>query len=72
MTLDNLIGKLLERINPDSSAIQRLLEAATLLASFSCPNHIVHLCSCGFARLPPGYNSNNFGYGCHWFRTKLI
>lgn len=28
MTLDNLIGKLLERINPDSSAIQRLLEAA--------------------------------------------
>lgn len=28
MTLDNLIGKLLERINPDSAAIQRLLEAA--------------------------------------------
>lgn len=28
MTLDNLIGKLLERIEPDSAAIQRLLEAA--------------------------------------------
>lgn len=28
MTLDNLIGTLLERINPDSAAIQRLLEAA--------------------------------------------
>ena len=28
MTLDNLIGKLLERIEPDSTAIQRLLEAA--------------------------------------------
>lgn len=28
MTLDNLIGKLLERINPDSAAIQRLLDAA--------------------------------------------
>lgn len=28
MTLDNLIGKLLEHIEPDSAAIQRLLEAA--------------------------------------------
>ncbi|NRQ43348.1 DNA-binding protein [Rheinheimera sp. YQF-2] len=28
MTLDNLIGKSLERIEPDSTAIQRLLEAA--------------------------------------------
>ena len=28
MTLDNLIGKSLERIDPDSAAIQRLLEAA--------------------------------------------
>jgi len=28
MTLDNLIGKLLERVEPDSAAIQRLLEAA--------------------------------------------
>src|SRR5690606_9878723 len=28
MTLDNLIGKSLERIEPDSAAIQRLLEAA--------------------------------------------
>lgn len=28
MTLDNLIGKLLERIEPDNAAIQRLLEAA--------------------------------------------
>lgn len=28
MTLDNLIGTLLERINPDRAAIQRLLEAA--------------------------------------------
>jgi hypothetical protein len=27
MTLDNLIGKLLERINPDSAAIQRQPEA---------------------------------------------
>ena len=28
MTLDNLIGKSLERIDPDSVAIQRLIEAA--------------------------------------------
>lgn len=28
MTLDNLIGKLLERIEPDQYAIQRLVEAA--------------------------------------------
>mgnify|MGYP001762312077 CR=1 FL=1 len=28
MTLDNLIGKLLERIHPDSAAIGRLIEAA--------------------------------------------
>lgn len=28
MTLDNLIGKSLERIDPDSAAIRRLLEAA--------------------------------------------
>ena len=28
MTLDNLIGKLLERIEPDNAAIQRLLEAS--------------------------------------------
>ena len=28
MTLDNLIGKLLEQINPDPVAIQRLLDAA--------------------------------------------
>jgi hypothetical protein len=28
MTLDNLIGKLLERIEPDQIAVQRLLDAA--------------------------------------------
>ena len=28
MTLDNLIGKSLERIDPDATAIQRLLDAA--------------------------------------------
>ena len=28
MTLDNLIGKLLERIEPDPIAVQRLLDAA--------------------------------------------
>ncbi len=28
MTLDNLIGKLLERIRPDSATIGRLIEAA--------------------------------------------
>lgn len=32
MTLDNLIGKLLERINPDSAAIQRLRKLRNVIS----------------------------------------
>ncbi|PVX15741.1 hypothetical protein DD565_18720 [Vibrio cholerae] len=39
-----------------------LLEVAAVLATFVHPNHIVCLCSWGFAYLLPTCNSKSFGY----------
>lgn len=43
-------------------SIPFLLEAAAVLAAFAPPNHIVYLCSRGFAHLPPSCNFKYFGY----------
>jgi hypothetical protein len=63
MTLDNLIGKLLERITPDSAAIQRLLEAA-YKAIMQLSNAALQ--AAGFRTLTskPGHHQATFHKAC--------